>query len=1120
MSALRSLAFFLLAAAACLAEANSLLLTQRPTLNRTHIVFVFAGDLWSVPRAGGEATRLTTGAGVERNPVFSPDGAQIAFTGEYDGNTDVFVMPAAGGTPRRLTWHPASDTVLGWTPDGRRILFTSNRTAYSRFAELFTVALDGSLPEKVPLPMGYEASYSPDGSRLAYVPLPRAFYAWKRYRGGRTTTIWLATLATGRIERVPRANSNDYEPMWVGDKVYFLSDRNGPVSLFSYDTKTKKVTQVVPNTGLELKSASAGPDAIVYEQFGALHLFDLRSGRSTQVNVRIAGDFPEVRPRLVNVGRRLQSPHISPTGARAVFEARGEILTVPAEKGDYRNLTDTPAIVERDPAWSPDGKTIAYFSDESGEYALHLRPQSGLGEVKKISLGAPPAFYGAPQWSPDSQKIAYVDCHLNIWYVDIAQGKPVKVDQDLSWLGVADLVPAWSPDSKWLAYPRKLSNSLRAIFLYSLAEAKSTQITDGMSDALYPVFDKDGKCLYFAASTDVGPSMELDLHRLTRQVTSSIYLAVLAKDVPSPLAPESDEEKAAEDKKPEVSSQKSAEEKKEPAKPKPAEKVEVKIDFDNIGQRILAMPLPARRYMGLEVAKAGVLLAVEAPPPAPGPEPPGITVHRYDLKARKSDVVISGVRNFEVAYNGEKTLYRQGDRWMIAPLRPMAPGPAGAPAAAPPAAAPSAAPGAPSPNALRTDNLEVRSDPRAEWEHMYHQAWRTERDFFYDPGFHGLDLKAAEKKYEPFLENIASRGDLNYLFAEMLGEMTVGHLGVGGGDQPEVRRVSTGLLGADYKLENGRYRFERVYNGENWNPQTRAPLTQPGVNVAVGEYLLAVNGRELRATDNVYSFFEGTSGKQVVLKVGLDPGGAKSRDVTVVPVDSETTLRHLAWIEGNRRKVDQATGGHVAYVYMPDTAFGGLTNFNRYFFAQVGKEAAIIDERFNGGGMLATDIIEYLKRPMLSGAAFRDGRDLVQPYGAIFGPKVMLINEFAGSGGDAMPWYFRRAGVGKLIGKRTWGGLVGMAGAPPLLDGGFVTAPASAIYNPNGQWEVENIGIPPDIEVDHDPELVLQGRDPQLEKAIEVVLAELKKFPVPQLKRPAYPNYHAKPAAAKPAKGK
>lgn len=1129
MRRLRRLSVLVSAAAAWLAAANDLLLMQKPTLNRTHIVFVFAGDLWSVPRAGGDAARLTTGAGVERNPVFSPDGTQIAFTGEYDGNTDVFVMPAAGGTPRRLTWHPAPDTVLGWTPDGKRILFTSPRSAYSRFSELFTVGLEGGLPEKVPLPMGYEASYSPDGSRLAYVPLPRAFYAWKRYRGGRTTTIWLADLASGRIEKVPRTNSNDFEPMWVGDKVYFLSDRNGPVSLFAYDTKAKKVAQVVPNSGLDLKSAGAGPDAIVYEQFGGLHLYDLKSGKTSQVRVRVSGDFPEVRPKLVNVGRRLQNPRISPTGARAVFEARGEILTVPAEKGDYRNLTDTPAVMERFPAWSPDGKTIAYLSDESGEYALHLRSQSGLGEVRKISLGDPPAFYFYPQWSPDSKKIAYVDCHLNVWYVDIEQGKPVKVDQDTMWPGRDSLVPAWSPDSKWLAYARRLNNNLRAIFVYSLAEAKSTQVTDGMSDTQHPVFDKDGKYLYFTASTDVGPSMEFDLHAVTRPVSRSIYLAVLAKDAPSPLAPESDEEKAAEEKKPEeakkseVRSQESEGGKTAAAKPKPPEKVEAKIDFDNILQRILAVPMPARRYAGLQVAKGGVLLALEMPAPTRGPEPPAMTVHRYDFKLRKSDVVISGVRDFEVAYNGEKMLYRQGDRWMIAPLRPMTPGPPGAPPAAPPAAAPPSAPGAPGgPSALRTDNLEVRSDPRAEWKHMYHQAWRTERDFFYDPGFHGLDLKAAEKKYEPFLENIASRGDLNYLFAEMLGEMTVGHLGVGGGDQPEVRRVTTGLLGADYKLENGRYRFERVYNGENWNPQLRAPLTQPGVNVVAGEYLLAVNGRELRATDNIYSFFEGTAGKQVVLKVGPDPGGEKSREVTVVPVDSETSLRHLAWIEGNRRKVDQATGGRVAYVYMPDTSFGGLTNFNRYFFAQVGKEAAIIDERFNGGGMLATDIIEYLKRPLLSMAAFRDGRDLAQPYGAIFGPKVMIINELAGSGGDAMPWYFRRAGVGKLIGKRTWGGLVGMAGAPPLLDGGFVSAPASAIYNPHsGQWEVENIGIAPDIEVEHDPELVRQGRDPQLEKAIEVVMAELKKSPPPQPKRPPYPNHHAQPApAAKPSAAK
>jgi tricorn protease len=1106
------------------ADSNSPLLLQKPTLNRTHIIFVHAGDLWSVGREGGEAKRLTVGPGLEDNPVVSPDGSQVAFNAEYDGNIDVFVMPSAGGVPKRLTWHPAPDTVLGWRPDGKRILFSSSRTAYSFFAELFTVDLEGRFPEQLNLPMGFEAAYSPDGSQLAYVPLGRAFTAWKRYRGGKTTPIWIATLATGKVVKVPRENSNDFCPMWVGDKVFFLSDRNGPVTLFSYDPKTKQVKQALENRGLDLKSASAGSDAIVYEQFGALHLYDLKSGNTKPVKTEIAGDLLELRPRMVEVSKRLRTPHISPTGARALFEARGEILTVPAEKGDPRNLTNTTAIMERDPVWSPDGKTIAYFSDESGEYELYVRAQSGMGEVKKIKLGEKPGFYFTPQWSPDSKHLAYVDNHQSIWYVSMDQQNPVRVDKDRYWTwgGAGALTPVWSPDSKWLAYARRQKNYMSAIYLYSIADSKSTQVTDGMSDARYPVFDKDGKYLYFTASTDSGASLQPDIHSFTRPVSRSIYLLVLSKDDPSPLAPESDEEKG-EDKKPETSGQKQEtasgqteektqkpESEKTESKSPEADKqkpVTVKIDFENIDQRILALPMPARRYVSLQIGKAGVLYALEGPAFSPGVEFT-LTVHRHDLKSRKSDVPLAGVHNFEISQNGEKLLYRQGDRWIIAAPKPLPP----ASGEAPPS--PPTPPGGPTTGVLKTDGLEVRVDPRAEWKQMYREAWRVQRDFFYDPGYHGLDLAAVEKRYAPYVDRISARRDLNYLFSEMLGELTVGHLFAGGGDTPDVKRVQTGLLGADYKLENGRYRFSRVYNGENWNPQLKAPLTQPGVNVTAGEYLLAVNGRELRDTDNVFSFFEATAGK-VVLRVGPDASGANAREVTVIPVPSETALRNLAWIEDNRRKVDRMTNGRVAYIYMPDTAFGGYTNFNRYFFAQAGKEAAIVDERFNGGGALATDIIEYLKRSILSLVATRDGEDEVQPQGAIFGPKVMIINEFAGSGGDAMPWYFRRAGVGKLIGKRTWGGLVGRAAAPFLMDDGFVSAPSSGVWNPNGQWEVENHGVAPDIEVEHDPELVRQGRDPQLEKAVEVVMQELERNPVLRPKRPPYPNYHLSRSASK-----
>jgi len=1115
---------------------NAPILAQQPALSATQVVFVFAGDLWSVPRSGGEARRLTTGSGVESNPSYSPDGNWIAFTGQYDGNIDVFVMPAQGGVPRRLTWHPDPDIAIGWTRDGKKVLFSSPRTSYSRFRELFLVGLDGGLEEKLPLPMGWEATFSPSGDRLAYVPLSRAFGAWKRYRGGQATPIWIASLSNSRIEKVPREGSNDYCPMWVDDKIYFLSDRTEPVTLFSYDVKTKKVSQAVQNTGMDFKSASAGPGAIVLEQFGQIQLYDPAASRLTPLKITIAGDIGEMRQKYVNVARRLTNAHISPTGARALFEARGEILTVPAEKGDPRNLTSTPGVMERDPAWSPDGQWIAYFSDEAGEYELHVRDSMGRSEARKIRLEQKPTFYFMPRWSPDSKKIAYLDAHLNTWYVDIDERKSIKIDKDRYLFSQGQRVPVWSPDSKWIAYSKRLQNYLSTIFLYSLADGKSRQLTDGLSDARYPVFDKEGKYLYFTASTDSGPSLEPDIRSVTRPPSRSVYIVVLSKADPSPFAPESDEEKISkpgEDKKPgeEKKVEPAGEEEPPRREGPPATPVrvpDVKIDWEKITQRILAMPLPARGYVGLQVGRAGTLFAIEAP--APGPGVTGTIVHRHDLRQRRSDVITSGARFFEVSANGEKILTAQADRWTIQNVRPMAPAqaagaPGGGAPGGPPAPAAPAAPaggpggaGGPSSFTLRTDDIEVRSDPIVEWKQMYHDAWRIQREFFYDPELHGLDLAGAIKKYEPYLASVMSRRDLNYVFADMMGEITVGHLGVGGGDVPETRTIATGLLGADYRIENGRYRFARVYDGENWNPDLRAPLTQPGVNVQEGEYLLAVNGRDVRATDNVYSFFEATSGKSVLLRVGPNPDGSGSREVTVVPVPNEARLRNLAWIESNRRKVDEATNGRVAYVYMPDTSFGGLTNFTRYYYAQVGKDAVIIDERFNGGGALATDIIEHLKRTMMSLVATRDGEDEVQPQGAIFGPKVMIINEFAGSGGDAMPNYFRRASVGKLIGKRTWGGLVGRAGAPPLMDGGFVSAPSSAVWGPAGEWDAENVGIAPDIEVEHDPELVRQGKDPQLERAIAEVMAELKKNPAAKPKRPAYPNYHKKVTTSDQAK--
>jgi tricorn protease len=883
---------------------------------------------------------------------------------------------------------------------------------------------------------------------------------------------------------VPRENSNDSTPMWVGDKVYFLSDRNGAVTLFVYDTKSKAVDRVIPNDGLDFKSASAGPGAIIYEQFGTLNLYDLAAGTARKIDITLKGDFPEVRPRYVGVGKKIANAEISPTGVRAVFEARGEILTVPAEKGDIRNLTRTTGAMERDPSWSPDGKWIACFSDESGEYALHIIDQAGKGPVKKISLAEHPSFYYRPVWSPDSKKIAYRDKHLTLWYVDIEKAAPVKVDTTYYYSPPFVWDFTWSPDSRWLTYSKEVPSHMNVIMVYSLETGKATQVTDGLSDAKFPVFDKSGKYIFFTASTDVGLTPGwLDMSSLDRPVTRSVYVMVLRKDLPSPLAPESDEEKGKEEEKSDKKDEKKAEDEEKPKEPE-----KVGIDFDNISQRILALPIPAKNFGKIEAGKEGMLFILEAPQYRYS-RLEGMTLHKFDLAERKFEKFLDNVNGFVLSSDGEKILYISGENWTIAPTAGKA---------------------EPGKGILRTSEMEVYIEPRVEWKQMYHEVWRLERDFFYDPNAHGLDLKAAEKKYSVYIDGLASRQDLNYLLEEMLGELTCGHVFVGGGDLPEVKPVRVGLLGADYAIENGRYRFARVFNGENWNPRLRAPLTQPGVDVKPGEYLIAVNGREVKAPDEIYRYFEATAGRQVTLKVGPNPDGKDAREVIVVPVGDESGLRHLAWIESNRRKVDEMSNGRLAYVYLPDTAQGGFTNFNRYYFAQVGKEGAVIDERYNGGGLIADYIIDYMRRPLMGYFAARDGADYTIPVGSIFGSKVMIINEYAGSGGDMMPWLFRAAGIGPLVGKRTWGGLVGMAGAAALMDGGFTGAPQSGFWNPNGTWDVENHGVDPDVEVENDPASLKAGHDPQLEKAVQVCLDLLAKNPPPKHKKPAYPNYHQK----------
>jgi tricorn protease len=1112
---MKTLAIVLLClASAGTASAAPPLLLQHPTLSRDTIAFDFAGEVWTVSREGGAARRLVAGQGRNAGPVFSPDGSLLAYTGTYDENADVYVVPATGGQPTRLTYHPGPDEAVGWSPDGKSILFRSGRKTYRDLLQLYTVPLSGGFPTEVPLPSGHEAAYSPDGSKLAYVPYFQWQPAWKRYRGGQTTPIWIADLRDSSVTKLPREGANDKNPMWVGDTVYFLSDRAGAVTLFAYDTRSGAVRQVIPNEdGFDIQSASAGPGAIVYDQLGALRLHDLASGQTRAVSVALAADLPQLRPRFEKVeGRQILHAALSPSGKRVLFEAHGEILAVPAEKGDVRNLTRTPAVADRDPSWSPDGRWIAWFSDESGEYALHVRPPDGLGPVRKIDLGQPPSFFYSPRWSPDSKKIAYADKRMNLWVVDLDKPVPIKIDSDLYDTPFHYLDPAWSPDSQWIAYTKQLRNYLRAIFVYSLAEKKGRPVTDGRSDASSPRFDRSGKYVFFIASTSAGLSQGwLDMTSMARSLTSSVYAAVLRKDVPSPVAPESDEEgtddKAKDGKDAKPADDKKADEKKaddkKAAEKKPPEPV--KIDFEGIDQRIVALPIDRANYGALETGTEGILFLVTNPTVFTDEdyteleESPPQTVFRFDLKTRKTEKLLEkvdggspvygGLSTFVLSDDGSKMLFSQGRKWFLTASEK-------APEKAPPAGD----------GALKSA-IEVYVDPRAEWRQMYREVWRLERDFLYAPNFHGLDLKAAEDLYAPFVDGIASREDLNELFREMTGNLVLGHTFIAGGTLPKQERVSVGLLGADYRVADGRYQFARILSGENWNPKLQAPLTQPGVNVSAGEFLLAVNGQDLRGDDDVYRLFQGTAGKQTVITVGPSADGSRSRPVTVVPVPSEEALRLRTWMEANRRRVDEMTGGRVAYVYIPDTGGGGFANFNRYFFSQVGKEAVILDERFNHGGYIADYIVDYLKRTPQMINASREGEDVVEPAEGIYGPKVMIVNQMSGSGGDALPWLFRKAGLGPVVGVRTWGGLVGIGGYPPLLDGGFVTAPRWGLYGTKGEWEVENVGIAPAVEVDQDPALVRKGHDPQLEKAVELVLQQLKTSPPVKFKRPPYPDY-------------
>lgn len=1034
------------------------MLFRQPTLSRTQIAFSYAGDLWIVRREGGDAKRLTSMPGEETDAVFSPDGTQVAFTSvsESGEDSDVYVAPAAGGAPQRLTYHSAEEWngAVGWTPDGKSVVGSNAK-------RLFSVPSEGGRAEELPLPSAVYGSFSPNGRRIAYVPFHSPYLGWKRYRGGATSRIWIADLPDCRIEKIPRGNSNDFSPMWLDKRIYFLSDRNGPISLFAYDVTTIKVAQVIPNPESDILSASAGPGAIIYETFGSLHLYDLKTKQSNKLAIRVSGEMPEKEPRSVRALNHLTGMRLAPAGDHVLIETRGELLIAPTSQGETRTLTNTPGVFERFAAWAPDGRRIAYFSDQSGEYALHVRNSDGTGAVKKIDLGQPPGFFFSPVWSPDSRKIAYRDHKLSLWYVDVETGTPVRIDSDpfpsdRLWLRIEAPPPAWSPDSRWLAYTKMLRSHMRALHIYSLPAGQGRQVTDGMSDIRSPQFDRSGKYLYFAASTDIGPTQGGDLSTWFRTPTYSIYVAFLDKPSGFPADVERDAGL-------------------------------VSIDLAGLPNRIVALPVPARNYAKLVSGKQGGLwlleteARVQSSMPGNSPSSNPQTLYHFDFVTRKADKIVEGIRDFDLSFNGEKMLYRQGLKWTVSA------------AGIPPK---------PAEGGLNLESLQVQIDPVAEWKQMFREVWRTARDFFYDPGHHGVDLKGLKKRFEPYVDSVASPADLNYLFQEMLGELGASHLSAWAETGQTKGTAVAGVLGADYEVANGRYRFARIYAGDTWSPQLRAPLAQPGLDIRQGDYLLAVDGQEVRASDNVHRFFVGKADENVVLRVSADPTGAHAREVAVVPTGDEWDIRSFAEAEDNRRKVDQLTQGRVAYIYLPNTGAAGLAAFDRYFFAQADKEAIIIDERSNGGGALADYIIGRLGQRVLVLGSPREGQDATVPYAVIRGPKVMIVNEAATSGGDALAYFFKQGGLGPLIGTRTSGRLLGGGATLMLMNGGRVSIPFSGVYSQDGNWVVENEGVAPDIEVEQDPAAVRAGHDPQLEKAIEVVLMLLKMHPPATIKRP------------------
>ncbi|GGX17437.1 S41 family peptidase [Undibacterium macrobrachii] len=1081
---------------ACFVSATTFADTQllrQPSVSRDHLAFVYGGDIWLADRDGKNPTRLTQHPAAEFAPTFSPDGKWLAFSASYDRNTDVYVMPAKGGEARRLSWHPGADVVVGWSPDSKRILFSSGREiSVSRSTHLYEVSVEGGHEQKVMDAIAFEGNWSADGKWLAYRPFPQAYAGssgWRQHRGGTTPPIWLIDIAGKKLEKIPHENASDKSPVWIGDDVYFISDRNdGAANLFSYNRKSKSVKQLSKETVWDIRSMSAYDKTIVYEVGGTFKEFDTVSGKTKTLSIDLSAQTAQanqLRPQWKDAAANMTSASLSPTGKRVVVTARGEVFTVPVKDGSVRNLTETAGVREKDASWSPDGKSIAYISDAGIEHKIVIKDQTGGDTSKSFSLGKT-GYFSLLDWAPNSQMIVFQDNHLQLFVLNIAQGKITKLDESArrSTFNIS-----FSSDSRWLAYTVAGANHFSQIKLYDFNSGKSTTITDGLSDADFPAFaPKD--YLYFTASTNAGPThVGLDMSSQERPLRNGIYAVVLAADGKSPLLPKSGDEDVKKEMKSDGDSNKDNakkdDAKKDDAKKDDTKKDEVaksnkavKIDLAGIQQRIVALPIAERNNLSLQVASDGGLFFLERPQPGVSNDPPaernGNTANlmRFNAEDKKAKLVKAGIANYSLSADGKKLLLQStGAKLEIADAAEKI-----------------------DPKPINLSGLRMRVDPRAEWEQIFNETWWMQKEYFYDANLHGIDWDAIYKRYHPMLKHVQRREDLNDLMVEMIGELQVGHNRVGGGDIHQETPVVVGLLGADFSFENGYVRIKSILKGDRWSPFAPAPLAIPGLDVKEGDYLVAIDGKTIDAKTNLFSLLENKVGKQVNLSIMRDLTSKATHQVVVQPIANEAELRQWHWIEKNREYVQKKTDGKVAYVYLPNTGGEGYQYFNRMFYAQAEKSALIVDERRNGGGQAANYITDVLSRQYLAGWKDRDGMIYETPGAAIYGPKAMLIDQDAGSGGDFLPYAFKRMKLGTLIGKRTWGGLIGISANPNLIDGGNLVVPFFRFFTPDNEWRIENEGVAPDIDVDLDPIEVNQGRDPQLDAAIKDVTERLKTY--------------------------